>query len=178
MNIRRQFGLLGHHGDIHVFNGISPLAEQGTDTLEKSEAGNSLILRIGIGKVTAQIPKTGRPQEGISQGMAQNIGIRMTGQSLDERQSQPRLRSKAFPGPNHGHHNQGQRERPASFPLFPPIQEGLGHHKVLGSGDLDIGVVPRDQGDRMSQAFHQGGVIRSREILLTGFLIGLHEQGN
>jgi len=82
LNMSAQAGFLGNNSGIHVAGSESPLPQFRYDLAQEDAAVDSLQLRIGIGKMSADIAQPGRTQQGIAQGMDEHIPIRMRDQPL------------------------------------------------------------------------------------------------
>ncbi len=94
-DVRRQLRRLGDHGRVDVADlpagGLDPPRRLGK---QRQRIGTA-VLRVGVGKVVADVAERGRAEERIGDRVAERIGIRMAGQAVACARSR-RRRGSAF----------------------------------------------------------------------------------
>lgn len=78
---RPQFGFLGENGDVGIDRLPAPALELRQGFAEETLRGHVFPLRVRIGVSVANVAQTHRAQQGIGEGMQDDIGIRMANQS-------------------------------------------------------------------------------------------------
>lgn len=74
-DVGRQPRFLGDHAGINVVDPQVPLVEHPQDTPQQGEAGNVLVLGIGIGKTVPDVAEPRCAQQGIADGVGERIGV-------------------------------------------------------------------------------------------------------
>ena len=87
--MRRDLGLLTSDGAVGVDKFEAKAAHMFHDACEQQQRVGTLIGRIGVGKKLPDIPGTSSAQDGICQGMSQDVGIGMTEQPFIVRNIDP-----------------------------------------------------------------------------------------
>lgn len=80
-DVRRQFRLLCNDGRVDIRYSITCIPYHVNDLFKQKYAGDVAVLFIGIRKMLPDITQGGGTQHGITDGMQQHIGIRMTKQA-------------------------------------------------------------------------------------------------
>lgn len=92
--IAHDFGRFEHESGIDIDNSKVLSSQQPRDFLQKDETGDSGKALITVRKMRAEIAEIGRAQQGIANGVTQNISIRVPGKAL--------LMRNVNPAENHG----------------------------------------------------------------------------
>src|SRR5690554_4275947 len=84
-NVGVDFGLLETDGGVQITHFITLAAQQRQGFLQEYFAVDALELRIGVGKMKANVPKVGGAQQGVAQGVNEYVAVRMTNRTLVKR---------------------------------------------------------------------------------------------
>ncbi len=112
----------------------TPLPDHLHDLFQQDEAGNILVGRVLIREVAAQVAGPHRAQEGVANGVAQDVGVGVA--------QEPQMRECPPPPGSGGAPPQtvGVIPRPTRTSSFSPLhgQDGLGQGQVFRGGDLQV----------------------------------------
>lgn len=81
-NVRGDLRTFKNDGRINIDDGEAMLLKQIADVPQEKHTGNPLVSRIRVREVLSDISKAGRPEQGIHDGMEENIGVRMAVEPL------------------------------------------------------------------------------------------------
>ena len=81
INVRPQFGFLGHNGHVHIDRRIALLAEAAHNHLEQLNGIRAFVLHIRIREQLADVPQRSRAQQRVHQGMGGHVRVAVTQQA-------------------------------------------------------------------------------------------------
>lgn len=77
----RELRPLGDHGRVHVADPETLLCEEAHDPIENRGPGNPLPLRIAVGEEDADLAQRGRAEQGVGDGVAEDVAIGVSEQA-------------------------------------------------------------------------------------------------
>ena len=82
--MRCHSGRLRDDGGIEIDDAITGIAEQTGNLAQQGPAVGTLVARIGVGKVAADVAQRGGTEQGVAKSVQQHIGIRVPVQTFFE----------------------------------------------------------------------------------------------
>ena len=87
--MRRELGGLNDDGRVDVEQRVAGLAGEPDAMLQQEDGVGTLPLRVRVGEMPAEVSQGARPEDGVGQGVGQDVGVRVAERSAFERNPDP-----------------------------------------------------------------------------------------